>query len=527
MSWSPHYTDEELSEEIDRLEFPRRFWFGTSTSGYQAEGGHNGPDDPKNNWYYAESSEVVEPTGPSARFWELFREDMEYAALMGCNAFRLGLEWSRIQPVDDPEHRQPTGFDTVAQDRYADMIAYCQSLGMMPAVTLFHWTSPLWMGTDPWLDGQQAIDSFLRFVEHTVVTINRRLIEYHGMSPMPYFITMNEPAAMPMATYLGRVFPRGEGSGGRRDFLTALENILLAHVLTYNKIHDLYRQHGWMTPIVTLNPWASGVYASDLMLLDILSAPQQGIEKETLYGYLNARKKEFYRLISSFPHRNRQGWTQKTMEWALAGVVQRIFGRRPLPNLVDMVYSLEDSLAPWLDVMAFDYYDPFPGNYLETSFLRVRMRMDPWEWGVSPDCLGGFFELYHRVQPDRPIHILENGMAYASQNGQGQPRHDGANRVDVLKAHLFECIRALNRGLPVEAYFYWTLSDNYEWGSFTPRFGMLNVDYENNARRRPTDAVGNNVAGAYQALVKAFFAEDRDALKEAFLADSYPLLFAE
>ncbi len=527
MSWRPHYSTDELLEELEKFEFPERFWFGTSTSGYQSEGGHNGPDDPKNNWYYAEQDGRVEATGDSTRFWDLYKEDIEYAAMMGCNAFRMGLEWSRIQPVADPEARTPPPFDSTAIDKYADMIALCQQRGMMPAITLFHWTSPLWLGTDPWLDRHQAIDGFLQYIERAVLGINQRLVNVHHTVPIPYFITMNEPAAMPMATYLGRVFPYGKGRGGRRDFLTVFENLLLAHVMAYEKVHELYRQHGWERPTVTLNPWCSGVYSSDLMLLDILAAPYEGVEQDSLHSYLSYRQNEFYQSTKMFPHRNRQGPTQKMMEWMFKGVAHRIFGRQPFPNLVETVYSREDKLAPWLDVMSFDFYDPFPGNYLETGWFRARLNMEPWDWGVSPDCLGGFLGLYQQAVKDKPIHILENGMAYAQKDDEAQHRRDGANRIDVLKAHLFECIRARNQGVPLEAFFYWTICDNYEWGSFTPRFGMLNVEYNNGARRRPTDAVGNNVAGAYQAIVQAFFAKDKEALREAFLNDDYPLLFED
>jgi beta-glucosidase len=39
----------------------------------------------------------------------------------------------------------------------------------------------------------------------------------------------------------------------------------------------------------------------------------------------------------------------------------------------------------------------------------------------------------------------------------------------------------------VRGYFYWSLMDNYEWGSFVPRFGMVAVDFATFARTpKPT-----------------------------------------
>jgi len=36
---------------------------------------------------------------------------------------------------------------------------------------------------------------------------------------------------------------------------------------------------------------------------------------------------------------------------------------------------------------------------------------------------------------------------------------------------------AIDRGVDVRGYFYWSLMDNYEWGSFIPRFGLVDVDF--------------------------------------------------
>ena len=214
------------------------------------------------------------------------------------------------------------------------------------------------------------------------------------------------------------------------------------------------------------------------------------------------------------------------MEKAAGRIMDSGLGKAPLAALTDRAFS-EPSCAPWMDVLAFDYYDPFIGDHLETrSLFRCRLRKDPWEWGLVPEGLGGFLDAYADLAQGMPIHIVENGMAYACRQGRAaEPRPDRADRVEVLKAHLFECLEARNRGRPLEAYFYWTLFDNYEWGSFAPRFGMLAVDYERGGLRSPLDASGNNAAGAYRAIVQAFRSRDKAALKEAFLAQSYPLLF--
>ncbi len=525
VQWRPAYSRTELSEEIDRFDFPERFVFGTSTSGYQSEGGFNGPDDPKNNWYYVETDGSMEPTGPGSRFWDLYPEDLEYASLMGCNGFRMGFEWSRIQPDPDPERRTPPPFDTAALDRYAEIIAGCRKLGMEPLITLFHFSHPLWLGLDPWVTGESMIEPFLGYVEHTVREVNKRLVQEHGTSPVSYWITINEPPMVPLASYFLRIHPRGKGMGGRKHFATALENMLLAHVGAYEVIHRVYREQGWERPTVTMNGWASAVYPMDFLLLDLLHAPCNARPRRGVADYLRERKKVFDRQMELSPCRRSQNWKQRLMERLITTIMENAMGRNPMPVLTRKVFS-DSSCAPWMDVLAFDYYDPFIGNYLESnSPFHVHIRQDPWEWGIVPEGLDGFLKAYASLADPMPIHLVENGMCYAFRDGKAEQRPDGADRVEALKAHLFECIRARNRGRPLEAYFYWTLCDNYEWGSFAPRFGMLAVDYERGAGRSPLDVAGNNAAGAYRAIVQAFRAGDKDALKEAFCADSYPLLF--
>ena len=41
-------------------------------------------------------------------------------------------------------------------------------------------------------------------------------------------------------------------------------------------------------------------------------------------------------------------------------------------------------------------------------------------------------------------------------------------------------------GVNVKGYFYWSLFDNFEWGSgYTVRFGLYFIDYNDNYRRIP------------------------------------------
>ncbi|MEI8349227.1 MAG: family 1 glycosylhydrolase [Candidatus Omnitrophota bacterium] len=72
-----------------------------------------------------------------------------------------------------------------------------------------------------------------------------------------------------------------------------------------------------------------------------------------------------------------------------------------------------------------------------------------------------------------PIIIMENGTAEVSDISYRQ----------FLLSHLEALGRALQEGVDVRGYLWWSLIDNFEWDKgFGPRFGLISVDYKNLAR---------------------------------------------
>jgi hypothetical protein len=67
--------------------------------------------------------------------------------------------------------------------------------------------------------------------------------------------------------------------------------------------------------------------------------------------------------------------------------------------------------------------------------------------------------------------------------------------------------------VPVEAYFHWTLADNYEWGSYEPRFGLYGVDRRGGrAEWNDLDSMGGDAAGTFRRLADGLRAGDRSVL---------------
>lgn len=146
--------------------------------------------------------------------------------------------------------------------------------------------------------------------------------------------------------------------------------------------------------------------------------------------------------------------------------------------------AVEDRIAAKLDYVGIDYYygasvqgPPNPG------ILDNR----PWASGLEPEGLYYALRFYAGKFPGRPLYIVENGMP----TDNAGPRADGWRRGDNLRDNIYWVQRAKADGMNVIGYNYWSLTDNYEWGSYAPRFGLYTVDVRTDPAltRRPTDAV--------------------------------------
>ncbi len=122
------------------------------------------------------------------------------------------------------------------------------------------------------------------------------------------------------------------------------------------------------------------------------------------------------------------------------------------------------------------------------------------------------------MRPGLPLWVVENGMATRVHDGRPEPRADGWDRPHYVRAHLGAVVDAVATGLLVHAYFHWSLVDNYEWGTYEPRFGLFGMD-----RRDPdaprwmdTDAQGHDAAGAFAHVVSGLRAGDRSVLATPF-----------
>jgi beta-glucosidase/6-phospho-beta-glucosidase/beta-galactosidase len=471
---------------------PDGFLWGAATAAYQIEGGLNGDGEPANNWGPWDRSGRVERCGAALDFWRRPERLLDLAAGLGCNAFRMSVEWARVQPS---AHRHVTiepDFDDAALDGYADILCECRRRGMEPIVTLLHFTHPLWCGEDFWLapDSPRRFESYVR---RCVRELGRRLVD-RGQAPVRWWITINEPAVVPLVTYVMGQFP-GHGRGVAR-MRTAYDHTIAAHVGGYDAVHDVYAEEGWVPPVVSINTFSTTAVALDALLVDLLLAREHDVPRARLGAYLRAAHVRARRRLASV---ERRGPVTAVLDAAVDRLT-RLGGLAAPHATADALYA--SSRARKLDWVSFDYYDPvFPHYVGPGSAAARRLRTRPgvaelWEQRIPASGMAVFLRQAHLQVPDRPIVVAENGLCTPGM----RPRPDGVRRDEFIRAMTGEVLRARAEGIDVAGYLHWTLADNYEWGSYAPRFGLYGVDFAD-GRILPTDASGVDAAGAYRDII--------------------------
>jgi len=80
-----------------------------------------------------------------------------------------------------------------------------------------------------------------------------------------------------------------------------------------------------------------------------------------------------------------------------------------------------------------------------------------------------------------PIYLTENGAAMPDRFLNGEI--NDLDRVEYFQKHLTAVHEALQEGVDIQAYFAWSLMDNFEWShGYSKRFGLVYVDYETQQR---------------------------------------------
>lgn len=171
------------------------------------------------------------------------------------------------------------------------------------------------------------------------------------------------------------------------------------------------------------------------------------------------------------------------------GIVTSLIGGNPLTRWALNFPNFQTlrCLRRHTDFIGLNYY-------MKVSFwnhifgLRSKeVKLSDLGWEIYPE--GIYQNLLALKRFGKPVYITENGLADAADK----------YRADFIKDHIHWMKKAMAGGADVRGYFHWSLLDNFEWDKgFTPRFGLVEMNYETLARHvRPS-------ARIYAELIKKF-----------------------
>jgi beta-glucosidase len=484
------------------------FVIGVATSGYQVEGGYNGDGEPANNWADWERTGRVPRSGIACDFWQHPEEALDRAAAIGCNAFRLSVEWARLEPDSGR-------LDQAALERYVEILAMCASRGLDPIITLHHFTHPWWLGEEFWLRPGSP-DRFARHVERILPALSEHCRRW---------VTINEPNIVMLMGWVEGAYPPGRRLAFA-DAYCVLDNLLTAHVLASDAIVALQPDAQ-----VTCNTSSSSIYEHDRLGTDLLFMRSLGVDPSDVDRFVDERRalhdaafpphhagehflRKFFAAVS--PYGSNRGASGGPL-WARARATTRRPGTRRVVQAV--AASSQDST---LGAVGFDYYDPVASHALRIPGRRLSSGSRDWStgralWDLQPDpaAFGAWCRVESALHPTRPLWVVENGMATRVINGAPVPREDGWDRPRYVRTHLGAVADAVASGVPVESYLHWSLADNYEWGSYEPRLGIFGMERDATATKvhwMDTDAQGDDTAGAFARIVRGLQAGDRSVV---------------
>lgn len=429
--------------QLDRNAFGSGFKFGVATSSYQIEGAIHEGGRGQSIWdAFCEVPGAIQNghTGAIAcDHYHRMPEDVELMHWLGVDAYRFSIAWPRIIP---------TGRGAVSEaglDFYERLVDRLLSRGIEPCVTLYHWDLPTAL-PGGWL----SRDTTAAFAEYAEI-VAQRLGDRVSM-----WLTHNEPWTQ---TFLG--YEEGWFAPGRKSLSEALlcaHHLLISHGLAVQALRSIVK-----API--------GIAPNFMPAHPARNTPEDIAAARREDGYFN------------------RWFLEPALGLGYPADMVGLYGRA-MPAVTPDDLRI---MAQPIDVVGVNYYErAIVADDPHGGFLKVK-RIHESEYPRTADreiYPQGFLELLRRLHQEYRIPrmvVTENGAAFADELAADGGVHD-AGRVDFLRVHLEKLAEARREGIPVDAYFAWSLMDNFEWAAgYSLRYGIVYVDFETQ-KRIPKDS---------------------------------------
>lgn len=424
--------------------FADDFVWGTATASYQVEG--SGDKDDRGRCIWDDFSHIPGKVYMNADGsvacdqYHHIEDDIQLMSKLGFTSYRFSISWPRIFPD------RTSGVNMQGIAYYRHICDLLHEHGMTACATMYHWDLPSYLQEYGGWSNRGIVDDFLKYAE--------TLFTYLGNS-VDMWITFNEPYCIAYLGYLEGVHAPGHCDIG--EATAAIHHLNLAHGRTVR----LYRSFGFRAPIgITWN----------------LSVPRPADRSDSAFYAV--------RIATAL---GSQVFTMPAFEGKYPEILSQELGI----SFPVMPGDMDDIKQP-IDFVGVNYYSEDVVSYDPGMPFHFR-KENTWQdvndmgWPVVPYGLLRILRWIYEVSNKLPIYITENGYPDADALSSDGHVHDRM-RIDYLQKHIEIAEMAIEEGIMLKGYYFWSFIDNYEWSfGYSKRFGLVYCDFSS-LRRFPKDS---------------------------------------
>ena len=428
---------------LRKEDFGKDFAWGVSTAAYQIEGNCDAYSKGKSIWdvFVKQKGKIFQNhTGNVAcDFYNRYAKDISLMADLNINNYRFSIAWSRILP-------HGTGY--VSQegiDFYNRVIDFCLELNIAPWVTLYHWDLPYELQKKGGWVNRNIIDWFTEFVTCCIKNFGDRVTNW---------MVLNEPMVFTGAGYFLGV--HAPGKKGLNNFLAATHHAALCQAKGGALIKSLQPQSNVGTTFSCSHIEPHRNIEKDIIAAKKVDALLNRLFIEPLLGlgYPVNNLKLLQRIEKFIKHND-----EKDLAFNMDFIGVQNYTREIVTHTTFMPYM--------------------NAKIIKANKRDVESTLMNWE--VYPESVYYVLKKFSAYKNIPPLMVTENGAAFTDTVKNGEV-HD-TKRVNYLKDHIAQVLRAKHEGVDVTGYFVWTLLDNFEWAEgYYPRFGLVYVDFATQKR---------------------------------------------
>ena len=424
----------------DASPFPQNFLWGSATAAYQIEGAAHEDGRGLSVWdvFCTRQGKIAggQSGAVACDHYHRWAEDVALMKDVGLQSYRFSLSWPRILP-DGAGRLNEAGL--AFYDRLVDALL---AASIEPVVTLFHWDLPHALHCrGGWLNRDIA-GWFTDYADIVARRLGDRVTRW---------CTLNEASNV--------------GSLGHHLGIHA-PGLSLAHRDYFRLVHHMNLAHG--RAVTALRAGTRGPARIGQAFTQNINLPKSSAPAD-----IAAATAEAFSFPADKPWWSSHLWMDPLFTGDYSPEVRTFYG-----DIVDDAVQSADlrEISAPMDYAGWNYYMDWAQPEQSGGEPVTMMK-----WRVQPEGLYWGPKILHE-RTGLPVVILENGLAsmdWVTTDGT-VPDHF---RIDHMRRHLRELGRAAAEGVPLEGYYYWSFMDNFEWSAgYTPRFGLVHVDYATQKR---------------------------------------------